>query len=435
MTARNDVVGIKNARGMRVLLAVVLASVMFAGLASGPSAAAAGNGGGDNRAGTAQSTELTSEVLHALRRDLGLTEEQARRQGALQAKAIKLDQELQATLGDAFAGSKYDARTGKLVVMVSDASKLDDAEARGAQARPVKHSRAKLERVKAALDAAAGKAKGTDRRHGGPRQAAAAGVVSWYVDSESNTVHVTVDKARAKQARAELAKYGDAVSIEETAVTPMAAAAYMDGGDSINYNSCSAGFNLRNRSTGVRYLLTAGHCVAAGSTTRGQGGVVFGPVLERWFPTYDDAIIRNDNPSYWVQGPWVDTNPSNGSVISVYTHTDAPVGTTVCKSGITTRWTCGRITAKNETVTYDGTSTVYGLTRHSACVEKGDSGGANVSVTDAYRAEGVSSGAQMRWDGYRWRCLSAFGQANVSWYYPIADSLAHYGPRYGVSLW
>ena len=435
MTARTDVMGIKNARGMRVLLAVLLACAMFAAMASGPSAAsAAGDGGGNGRADAAQSTELTREVLHALRRDLGLTEEQARRQGALQAKAIKLDQELQATLGDAFAGSKYNASTGKLVVLVSDSDKLDDVEARGAHARQAKHSLAKLERVKAELDAATGKAKGTDRRHGGPRQARAAGLVSWYIDSETNTVHVTIDKGQAKQARAELAKYGDAVSIEETNVTPKAAA-YMDGGDSINYNSCSAGFNLRNRSTGVGYLLTAGHCVSAGSTVRGQGGVFFGPVLERWFPTYDDAIVRNDNPSSFVQGPWVDTNPSNGSVISVYTHTDAPVGTTVCKSGITTRWTCGRITAKNETVTYDGTSTVYGLTRHNACVEKGDSGGANVSVTDAYRAEGVSSGAQMRWDGYRWRCLSAFGQANVSWYYPIADSLAHYGPRYGVSLW
>ena len=34
----------------------------------------------------------------------------------------------------------------------------------------------------------------------------------------------------------------------------------------INGGSCSAGFNLRNPSTGQGYLLTAGHCVSAGST-------------------------------------------------------------------------------------------------------------------------------------------------------------------------
>ena len=63
------------------------------------------------------------------------------------------------------------------------------------------------------------------------------------------------------------------------------------------------------RRTGAKYLLTAGHCVNAGSSLSGQGGVNFGSVLESWFPSYDDAIVRNDNTGYWIQGPWVDTNP------------------------------------------------------------------------------------------------------------------------------
>jgi streptogrisin C len=171
-------------------------------------------------------------------------------------------------------------------------------------------------------------------------------------------------------------------------------------------------------------------------------------VLESWFPTFDDAIARNDSGGYWIQGPWVDTNPSNGGFVNTSGHTDAPVGTTICKSGITTKWTCGQITAKDETVTYTGGRTVFGLTRHSACVEKGDSGGANVSVsiswsfswpwfvpTYSYAAEGVTSGASLAWDGSRLRCLSVFGGTNVSWYFPIADSLAYYGWKYGVNVW
>ena len=78
----------------------------------------------------------------------------------------------------------------------------------------------------------------------------------------------------------------------------------------------------------------------------------------------------------------------------------------MCKSGITTKWTCGIITAKNETVTYTGGKTVYGLTRHTACVEPGDSGGANVSVFYGYHAEGVTSGASMFVDAAgKKRCL------------------------------
>ena len=420
----------------------VLASIVVSALAVS-AAPAFGASGSADRPGATGNTELPPDVLAALERDLGLSEQQAKRHGAQQAKAIALDKKLQASLGSAYAGSSYDAKTGKLVVMVSDASKLDDADAAGADARLAKHGRDDLESIKQELDRAAGKPKGSSaakRQPNGARQDAVEGMVSWYVDSKTNTVVVTVEKARAKQARARLAKYGDAVTVVESDLPPVPTDRYMDGGDAINNSSCSAGFNLRNPSTGQGFLLTAGHCVSAGSTLYGHdthwwgGAIAFGPVLEKWFPTYDDAIARNDTGHY-IQGAWVDTNPSHGGVITTKSYTDAPVGTTVCKSGITTKWTCGAITGKDETVTYDGTSTVYGLTRHSACVEKGDSGGANVSVTGSYAAEGVTSGARLRSDGSRLRCLSVFGQQNVSWYFPIADSMSHYGPKYGVTVW
>jgi streptogrisin C len=390
----------------------------------------------------AGSPAVSRDLSAAIQRDLGLSAGQVRKQGALQAKAIKLDRKLEDSLGQAFAGSVYNERTGKLVVMVSDAGQLDEATAAGADARLVKYSETRLEAIKDQLDGTAGQAKGSgpaDRPAAGNQQPVVAGVTGLYVDPKSNSVHVTVKEDQAEAAEDALAKYGDAVTIEESDLPPTTTANFMDGGDELIFpgGRCSAGFNLRNRSTGARYLLTAGHCGPTGSVVRGQGGVFFGPVLESWFPTFDDALVRNDNPGYWIQGPWVDRNPSNGPVISVFTATDAPVGTTVCKSGITTKWTCGRITGKDETVVFDGVNTVRGLTRHNACVEKGDSGGSNVSVTNVYAAEGVTSGAMLASDGTRLRCLSAFGWPNesVSWYFPIVDSLAYYGPKYGVGLW
>jgi len=376
----------------------------------------------------------TGEVSAALQRDLGLTPEQVKEQGPLQERAVKLDDELKRSLGDAYAGAEYDLKQGKLIVMVSDKGLLEKAQGSGADARFAAHSLSELESVQADLDRfAGGGVPGKERTIG---KAQSVPLTSWSIDPSENVVHVTATKRQAAAAKELLAKYGDAVSLEISEAQAEPAANFMDGGDAINNNSCSAGFNLRNPSTGAKFLLTAGHCVSTGSTLRGQGAVNFGPVLESWFPTYDDALARNTNTGYWIQGPWVDTNPSNGGIITVGGFTDLPPGFPICKSGITTKWTCGIITGKNQTVTYTGGKTVHGLTRHSACVEPGDSGGSNVSTIFGYRAEGVTSGASMVTDSAgKKRCLGRYGLPSISWYFPIADSLAYYGPKYGVTMW
>jgi streptogrisin C len=397
----------------------VIASIMISAFALGAAPALAADERDDG----------SREIEAALQRDLGLTPEQIKEQGALQEKALRLDSYLQSSLGAAYAGSHYDLKSGKLIVMVSDKGLLEKARAAGADARFAKHSLRTLEAIQATLDG--GETRGREDRKLQP-----APFTAWSIDTLSNSVKITATSKQAAAAKELQAKYGDAISIEiADELAPEPAANWMDGGDGINGNSCSAGFNLRNPSTGQGYLLTAGHCVNAGSTLRGQGNVNFGPVLESWFPTYDDAIARKTN-AYWIQGPWVDTNPSNGGIVTTSGHTDLPPGFPMCKSGITTKWTCGIITAKNQTVNYVTGDTVKGLTRHNACVEPGDSGGANVSVFFGRKAEGVTSGASMIKDSAgKKRCRSKFGLSNISWYFPIADSLAYYGPKYGVTTW
>lgn len=423
----------------KTLITAAVASAVLAGIAT----ANAHEGG----AAASKRDTVTGEqqVLDALQRDLGLTADEARKLGARQAGAIELEAKLKKDLGGAFAGSVFDAGTGKLTVMVSKKGELATVRAEGATAKLVEHSRAELNRVKAQLDEAAGRAEGDSaavrKQHGKP-SASVAAIGSWYVDPVSNTVRVTADKGQLGKAKKAVAKFGDAVSVVEGAAPASPTDRFVDGGDGYNGNNCSVGINVRNPSTGQGYMITAGHCVSAGSTLWGHDWIKFGPVLQSFFPTYDDAIARNDSGGYWFQGAWVDTNPTHGGIISYSGYTDAPVGTVICKSGITTRYTCGSITGKNETVTYSGGQTVYGMTRHSACVEPGDSGGANVSAfynwysgTWSYKAEGVTSGAQLYWkDGVR-RCGAAVGASNVSWYFPIADSIAYYGPQYGVQVW
>jgi streptogrisin C len=369
----------------------------------------------------------SDEVVRSISRDLGYDDALIKALLPAQERAIAIDTKLRRSLGEGFGGSYFDAKSLKLVVNVSDEGLAKEVEAYGAEPRLVEHSLKELTEIQVALG---GPDTVSEKRQITKSDAAFAAL---SIDPISNSVSISATKEQSEAAREAADKFGDAVSVQTLDEAPKASA-FMDGGDGINGNSCSAGFNLRNPSTGARYLLTAGHCVNAGNTLRGQGNVAFGSVLESWFPSYDDAIARYNNNGLWTQGPWVDTNPSNGGVIITSGSTDAPVGTVVCKSGITTKFTCGRITGKNETVHYDSGETVYGLTRHNACVEPGDSGGANVSyIGGKYRAEGVTSGASLINNQCRSKFL--FFLDNVSWYFPIPDSLAYYGPKYGVTTW
>jgi streptogrisin C len=376
-----------------------------------------------------QRLDGSAEVMESISRDTGLSDEQLKTLLPAQDRAIAIDAKLKRSIGEQYGLSYFDSKSEKLIVNVTDDELAKQVEAVGAAPNFVKHSLRELTGILIGLggsDTASGKREIVKSE---------SPFAALSLDPISNTVAISATKEQSEAAREAAAKYGeDVVSVNILDEAPKATA-FMDGGDGINGNSCSAGFNLRNPSTGARYLLTAGHCVNAGNTLRGQGNVAFGTVLESWFPSYDDSITRYNNNGMWTQGPWVDTNPSNGGIVTTTGSTDAPVGTIVCKSGITTKFTCGYIRGKNETVHYDSGETVFGLTRHSACVEPGDSGGANVSLIGGrYRAEGVTSGASL----INNQCRSKFFFGifeNVSWYFPIADSLAYYGPKYGVTTW
>jgi streptogrisin C len=88
----------------------------------------------------------------------------------------------------------------------------------------------------------------------------------------------------------------------------------------------------------------------------------------------------------------------------------------VCKSGQSTGWTCGRIVARNVTVNYGDNRIVRGLFQHTACVEGGDSGGAN--MTGNY-ARGITSGAAL----INGQCLEKYGETNESYSQPIGEAL------------
>jgi len=233
-------------------------------------------------------------------------------------------------------------------------------------------------------------------------------VHSWYADPRSGTIVVTVDAhtpevdAFITQARAA----GPVTVRTSTAPRPATLAAGTVGGDPyyINGNTrCSIGFSVAGG------FVSAGHCGGAGSNVVGWDGTQMGTFAGSSFPGNDYSYIRTgwgwwnvgvvlgwgQVPDQLVRGSW-----------------EAPVGSSVCRSGSTTHWHCGQIQAKNETVNYQQ-GAFYGATRTDVCAEPGDSGG---SFITGDQAQGVTSGG--------WGNCGSGGQ---TWFQPVNEILSTYG--------
>jgi streptogrisin C len=85
-------------------------------------------------------------------------------------------------------------------------------------------------------------------------------------------------------------------------------------------------------------------------------------------------------------------NYSTGSYVGVKGSSEAAIGAALCRSGRTTGWKCGSITAKNVTVNYS-VGPVYGLTQTNVCTGRGDSGGSWITGTG--QAQGLTSGGNL----------------------------------------
>lgn len=340
--------------------------------------------------------DVSPELLFAMRRDLGLSEEQLRRRLAFEAKAPGIEKALRAELGDTFGGAWLGEDGTQLFVGVTDEASAERVRRAGAVPKLVARSKARLDRVMEELN---GNAKN-----------APASVHYWYVDETTNSVVVHAEELGAAKARAHTfvsrssgAKDGTIRLVASTAAPRLAYD--VRGGDAYYFSNarCSVGFSVHGG------FVTAGHCGGAGTVTRGHNNVTMGTIRASIFPTYDYGWVATNGD--WVPQPWVN-NYNNGNVI-VAGSAEAAVGASLCRSGSTTGWRCGTLQAKNITVNYSN-GPVYGLSRTNACANPGDSGG---SVISGNQAQGVTS-------GIAGGCESSAPQ---TFYQPINPILSAYG--------
>ena len=306
----------------------------------------------------ADDAPTADSMLAAMERDLGLSSAEAQDRLAEEKAAATAEKTLTSALGADYAGSWFDAEAGTLVVAVTDAQAAETVRAEGAQAEQVKHSADDLETYAEKLDAA--------------KADAPSSVASWFVDVESNSVVVSTRGESAAEDFVDAAGVpAAAVTVEKTAEMPQPLA---QGGDAyyIGGARCSIGFAVDGG------FVTAGHCGSTGASTSSPSGTFAGSS----FPGNDYAYVRTStNISATVN------NYSGGSV-AVHGSSDAPIGSSICRSGSTTGWQCGTIQARGATVNY-AEGSVTGLIRTSACAEPGDSGGSAISGN---QAQGVTSG-------------------------------------------
>lgn len=321
---------------------------------------------------------------HALERDLGLSPSQAQAREASEATAAQAERTAVAQLGESYAGSWYDAERGVLVVAV--AGPTTKAAVADAETVSVPNSASELDAAKEALDAAGASAPDA--------------VAGWHVDPSANQVVVTTrDVAAAETFVAGSAAAPELVTVQYAPENPQPLADVVGGEAYIINNSsrCSVGFAVRGG------FVTAGHCGTRGATTTGPTGTFQGSS----FPGNDYAWVStpNDTPVGVVDN-------YSGGRIAVKGSSDAPIGSSICRSGSTTGWHCGTIQARNSTVNY-AEGSVTGLIRTTVCAEPGDSGGSAISGN---QAQGVTSGGSGN-------CSTG----GTTYFQPVNEILSAYG--------
>ncbi|GAB3106875.1 S1 family peptidase [Streptomyces calidiresistens] len=335
-------------------------------------------------------------LIAAMQTDLGLTKDQALTRLAQEAEAVELAPFAERAAGDAFGGSWFDPASGELVVAVTDGGAVPMVEGTGATTELVTHSAAELDTVKAGIDDMADRAP--------------TGVAGWGVDVRANrvVVHVVEENADDPAVREFVteAAGGGPVDVELLGDPIVTHAAGIVGGDPFYVGNarCSIGFSVHGG------FVTAGHCGTTGSAVRGWDNTHIGHVRGRVWPGSDMAWV--DVGSGWWTVPVVlgwGTVPDQ----LVRGSSPAPVGSSICRSGSTTGWRCGTLTAVNQTVQYSSGEVAHGMSFTSACSAPGDSGG---SVIAGDQAQGVHSGGS-----------GSCGGSSMTVFNPINPILQHYG--------
>jgi len=355
----------------------------------------------------------------SLSRDLGIAPTQLSRLLRVQRDAGAQEAAVRRELGDDYAGSWIEQTPGGAYRLVAASVGRQRASTRtGVQIRPARYSWAQLQASKQRLDRMlqsqrVGIHKPIDGLH------------AWHVDPVSNRVVIRL--ARDAQALAADFVAASGVDADELRFEFMDAAPqptnWVFGGLAYRTASgggCTAGFvAYKGEFPGV---VTAGHC----GVPPDQIDVNWEGLGLRWFGLFENSRFPGADQGWIRSSAFFTVTPQiydwAGNFITVKGSVEAPIGASVCRSGLKTGYRCGWITAKNVTLNYPQ-GAVYGMTESDACSGFGDSGGPWIDPNG--QAQGIQSGNQANSsDGHN--CDAPAGLRR-SFFNPINPILSEYG--------
>lgn len=221
-------------------------------------------------------------------------------------------------------------------------------------------------------------------------------VTAWWADPPTRSVVLALN-GRPRDGRA-AAFVGAARRLDPAVrvvdgVAPVSPRADLVGGDAIFIGDgrCSVGFGARTPA-GAPRMITAGHCTAKGGDVRGANDAPIGPIRSSVFDRNGDWGVVDVGPGW---SPTSAVAGAGSAIVRVTGQATATPGTDVCRSGSTTGWHCGKVTALDVTANY-ATGPVEGLVLTSACSEPGDSGGSFVAGSSALGTLSGGSGDCVR---------------------------------------
>lgn len=354
---------------------------------------------------------LPPQLGDAVQRDLQLTPEQYLQEAALGQELAGFTATARAEYADVFAGAWLD-RNGTPVVGLADGAGKDAARsavrAAGFQVNDVAKSESELRSDLTALN---------DWLDTQPAEVANL-VRATAIDIANNDIVLRADAAATGL---QLPDFLDAARIifaptplirprgamHLTPVADLTAPDALFGGDAYaamgggNALRCSLGFNATDGS-GNPVNITAGHCdpnrPSPGTGTASEAYVLASEGLGPKIGTFTKTSL--DNHDYSLIAPTVDARhrfENNGvripmsAPLAITGTADPVVGAPVCKSGVTTGYSCGTVNAVDQTVQVGARSLTNGFST-TICALQGDSGGTIVTGTLAL---GVSSASNV----------------------------------------
>ncbi len=226
-------------------------------------------------------------------------------------------------------------------------------------------------------------------------------LVSLGIDERANRVLLGVADLTATHEQTLRSKFGPTINVvsmdppELAACTSRAACTPPTIGG-INTNSpsatCTTGFIARTNGSLVPWILTAGHCFlgSTGQTWTHNSSTIGTGAWQRFVngSNADVAGIAPASGTSISNKVYASSTLDVRSITSTISNASQSVGTTVCRAGRVSGYTCGQITVADESLNFGGGKILHHFKRSNISSAVGDSGGSMILV---YGAAGILS--------------------------------------------